>query len=124
MERKITIEEETEYKEDYQMRMLMSNEIIGILPVRGRGFNGRSCYDYNVSGKISMRAMYERNEISAKDIKIFLECLSMALEEVQKYLLDIHCILLNPEYIFMRRSSFISAIIHRRHRNYGKTCMN
>ena len=46
--------------------MLMSNEIIGILPVRGRGFNGRSCYDYNVSGKISMRAMYERNEISCE----------------------------------------------------------
>ena len=43
MERKITIEEETEYKEDYQMRMLMSNEIIGIVPVRGSGFNGRSC---------------------------------------------------------------------------------
>lgn len=106
MERKITIEEETEYKEDYQMRMLMSNEIIGILPVRGRGFNGRSCYDYNVSGKISMRAMYERNEISAKDIKIFLECLSMALEEVQKYLLDIHCILLNPEYIFYEEEQF------------------
>ena len=53
-----------------------------------------------------MRAMYERNEISAKDIKIFLECLSMALEEVQKYLLDIHCILLNPEYIFYEEEQF------------------
>ena len=53
-----------------------------------------------------MRAMYERNEISAKDIKIFLECLSMALEEVQKYLLDKDCILLEPEYIFFEEGSF------------------
>ena len=30
----------------------------------------------------------------------------MALEEVQKYLLDIHCILLNPEYIFYEEEQF------------------
>ncbi|MDO5590695.1 MAG: DUF6382 domain-containing protein [Lachnospiraceae bacterium] len=106
MERKITIEEAIEYEEDYQMRMLTGNAIAGILPVRGRGFNGHSCYDYDVSGKISMRALYERNEISAKDMKRFLECLSMAIEEVQKYLLNIHCILLDPEYIFYEEEQF------------------
>lgn len=106
MERKITIEEAVEYTEDYQMRMLKSNEILGLLPVRGRGFNGHSCYDYDVSGKISMRALYERNEIDAEDMKKFLDCLSMVIEEVKKYLLDIHCILLKPEYIFYEEEQF------------------
>ena len=71
MERKITIEEAKVYHEDYQMRMLQLNEITGILPVKGRGIDSSSFYDYNVSGKISMQAMYERNKISGEDLKIF-----------------------------------------------------
>ena len=51
MERKITIEESVIYKEDYQMRMLQANELDGILTVRGRGIDGCSYYDYDVSGK-------------------------------------------------------------------------
>ena len=35
MERRITIEESSVYREDYQMRMLGANEIGGLLPVRG-----------------------------------------------------------------------------------------
>ena len=55
MERRITVEEASIYEEDYQMRMLEANDIEGILKVRGRGMNGNSCYDYDVSGKISIK---------------------------------------------------------------------
>lgn len=100
MERKITIEEPVIYKEDYQMRMLQMNTIEGLLPVRGRGMDGHSFYDYDVSGKISMKAMYERGNMSEKDIKIFLKQFKRILREIEKYLLDIHCLMLDPEYIF------------------------
>lgn len=106
MERRITIEEDSIYEEDYQMRMLEANDIEGILTVRGRGMNGKSCYDYDVSGKISMKAMYERNEIKAKDIKTFLSNLRDILKSIEKYLLNIHCILLKPEYIFYEEERF------------------
>ena len=53
MERKITIEEHVLYKEDYQMKMLKANSLEGFLKVAGRGMNGSSYYDYDVSGKIS-----------------------------------------------------------------------
>ena len=69
MERKITIEEHRLYKEDYQLRMLERNKIEGMLPVKGRGMNESTFYDYDVSGKISIRAMYERSKISSEDIK-------------------------------------------------------
>lgn len=100
MERKITIEESVIYKEDYQMRMLQANELDGILTVRGRGIDGCSYYDYDVSGKISMKAMYERGKIESKDIKAFLGQLRTTMKEVERYLLNKHCILLKPEYIF------------------------
>lgn len=106
MERKITIEEAAVYHEDYQMRMLQVNEIEGILPVKGRGIDGASFYDYNVSGKISMQAMYERTKISGEDLKLFLRQLLAVIRETENYLLNIHCILLEPEFIFYENGRF------------------
>lgn len=100
MERRITIEESVLYKEDYQMRMLARNQIEGLLPVKGRGLNESSCYDYDVSGKISIKAMYERSKIGLEDIKMFLLQFKNVVKEVERHLLNVNCILLNPEYIF------------------------
>lgn len=106
MERKITIEEEEVYREDYQMKMLLMNEIDGLLPVKGRGIDGVSFYDYNVSGKISMQAMYEKNKLSGEELKSFLRQLMAVIRETEKFLLNIHCILMEPEYIFYEDGKF------------------
>lgn len=106
MERKITIEEKVFYREDYQMRMLKANNLEGLLKTGGRGMNESSYYDYDVSGKISMKAMYERSKISAQDIKIFLRDMRMVVKEVETFLLNIHCILLSPEYIFYENDRY------------------
>lgn len=100
MERKITIEESGTYHEDYQMRMLLENRIQGLLSVKGRGIDNRRCYDYNVSGKIAMKAMFERGKIKSGDLKEFLVQLQDVLREVERYLLNIHCLLLDTEYIY------------------------
>ena len=100
MERKITIEEKEMYQENYQIRMLVSNDIDRLLPVTGRGGDGSSYYDYTVSGKVSMKAMYEKSNISGEDIRTFLKELLAVVRDVEKYLLNIHCLLLQPEYIY------------------------
>lgn len=106
MERKITLEESVIYKEDYQMRILSQNQIEGILSVKGRGMNQNSYFDYDVSGKISVKAMYERSKISSKDIKIFLSNIREVLHQVKEHLLNIHCILLRPEYLFYENDKY------------------
>lgn len=106
MERKITIEEEGIYREDYQMRMLKENHIEGLLAVKGRGADGKSYYDYDVSGKVSMKAMYEKSEIKGEDICCFLERLLAVIGETRKHLLNIHRIVVNPEYIFYESGKY------------------
>lgn len=106
MERKVTIEEPQVYQEDYQMRMFQVNIFEKFLAVKGRGVDGTSYYDYNVSGKISLQALYERNKITGRDVRNFLGSLSVAIREAESYLLDIHCILLKPEYIFYEKEQF------------------
>lgn len=106
MERKITIEEQALYKEDYQMKMLKANSPEGFLKVAGRGINGNSYYDYDVSGKVSMQAMYARGKMQAEDIRQFMVQLRNILHTAEQYLLDIHCILLSPEYIFYEEGTY------------------
>lgn len=100
MERKITIEEEKVYTEDYQDKMLEENVIKGLLRMSGRGVDDKSCYDYDVSGKISVRALYEKHAIDAEEIKRLLKNILSVVKEVERHLLDVNCILLDPEYIF------------------------
>lgn len=100
MERTVTIEEQGIYREDYQMRILQANDIQGFLKVRGRGADKNSCYDYNVSGKISLQALYDRNNIGEKEIKKFIKTLMNIMSETERHLLNINRILLKPEYIY------------------------
>ena len=106
MERKITIEERGFYEEDYHMRMLKVHAPDGFLPVRGRGVDDCSYYEYDVSGKVSMKAMYERGKIGEEDLRHFLTAFQMAVREAEVYLLDVHRILLKPEYIFFEEGRF------------------
>ena len=77
MERKITIEESVPYTEDYQNKMLEENQVEGLLEMHGRGMDDKSCYDYDVSGKVSMKALYEikfKNITNKNIAKIYFAC--------------------------------------------------
>ena len=106
MERKITIEEEAIYAEDYQNRMLEENEIPELLKMNGRGMDDKSCYDYDVSGKVSMKALYEKHSMNGEEIKILLKNILNVVKEVERYLLDVNCILMDPEYIFYAEDQY------------------
>ena len=51
-----------DYIEDYQMRMLEENNIGGLLCLRGHGEEGASIYEYDISGKTSLKTKYKENK--------------------------------------------------------------
>ena len=106
MERKITIEESVPYTEDYQNKMLEENQVEGLLEMHGRGMDDKSCYDYDVSGKVSMKALYEKHTMSGEEIKILLKSILRVVKEVERYLLNVNCILMDPEYIFYTEEKY------------------
>ena len=124
MERKITIEEHVLYKEDYQMKMLKANSPEGFLKVAGRGMNGSSYYDYDVSGKISMQAMYTRAKLKAEDIRQFMYQFGNVLKRNRKNICWISTVFYwNRNIYFMRKGNSFSAIIRRQRRIYGRNSM-
>lgn len=102
----LIIEDEMQYEEDYQIRMIKENHIHGLLPVRGRGVDGKSQYSYDISGKVSAKAMYEKAKLHKADITKLISDLMQTVKAVRNHLLDINCILLDTDYIFYEDGSF------------------
>ena len=88
------------YEEDYQMKMMKENKIEGLLQVSGQGINGKSQYSYEISGKVSMKSVYEKMAIEKEELTNFLQQFLNLLSQIENYLLSANCILLQPEYIF------------------------
>lgn len=102
----LLLKKEGGYQEDYQMRMLEENEIKGFLKVTGRGVDNISLYEYDVSGKYTMKSCYQERKIRAEEMKAFLEELLEVIEEMAKYLLDADHLLLDAEYIFREENAY------------------
>ena len=91
------------YEEDYQMPMLSGNMLFGILPVEGCEIEGKGCYTYEISGLSAMKSKYEKTRLGKEDIAGFVKQLLKVTEELQQYMLDPDCLVLNPEYIFYKQ---------------------
>ena len=94
------------YEEDYQMRMMRENKIEGLLQVSGQGINGKSQYSYEISGKVSMKSIYEKMVIEKDELASFLRQFLNLLSQIENYLLNVNCILLEPEYIFYEEGKY------------------
>lgn len=95
----LTLEGE-EARDDFQIFMLQENEIPGLLKTSMKYIDGQSLYQYDISGKVSMKVKYEKMKLSNEDMRCLIHSLLQTLQEIEKYMLDARGILLAPEYIY------------------------
>lgn len=94
-------------KEDYQVVMLQENHIEGVLKTDIRHVDNQIHYYYDVSGKTSFKARHEKINLCCEDMKRLVRDLLQTIQNVQRYMLDGKCILLEPEYIFCEKDRFV-----------------
>ncbi len=102
----VIFEKQETYVEDYQMHMLTENHLNGFLELKGRGQDGVSLYEYNISGKRSMKSMFEEQKIDKEEMKRFTKKVICLLNEAARYLLDADRIVLDPEFIFYENGEY------------------
>lgn len=102
----LRIEQEGPYREDYQVRMLKENQIPGILKMRVQGIDEKTFYEYEISGKVSLKNRFQKKKITAEEMKLFLEQVLNAISGVTCHLLDVNCLLMDPEYIFWESDQY------------------
>ena len=95
-----------EDKEDYQVIMLKENEIPGVLNMDVRYLDNQSQYYYDISSKTSFQILHEKIHLTCQDMKTLINDLLQTIQNLQQYMLDGRCILLEPEYIFCESEQY------------------
>jgi hypothetical protein len=86
---------------DFRTRMLLENNIPGLLPVTHRLVNGESRYYYEINSLQSFDRLYDKNEIGYDELKkILIGCVNI-FERLEEYLLDGTQIIIQPEMIYI-----------------------
>lgn len=109
-----------EYQEDYQMPMLRQNPISGVLAAEGCSVDGKARYTYEVGGLTSMKTMHEKTPLTKQTIREVVSCLLAVTENLQEFLLNPNCLLLDPEYIFCQAGQWYFCYFPEAEVNLGK----
>lgn len=102
----LILEAEELRPDDYQIMMLRENEIPGIVKTSVRYVDNQKFYYYDIGGKTSLQTMYDKANFSGEEMRRLVEELIAASRNVQKYMLDENCILMEPELIFGDKEHF------------------
>lgn len=95
-----------EPKLPYQINMIKYNNISGLLPIQFFIEDGEYRYFYDISCKESLADRMNQKKYSIQEIRTVMACLYRCVQQLEDYLLDINCIILDPEYLFTERGCF------------------
>lgn len=91
---------ENPLKDNYQTRILLENQVPGLLPCKMQRINGKEYLYYEITGSQSLENLYEKGKFDKNTLKeLFLQIVA-ALEKLDEYLLNRDFLLLNPMYIY------------------------
>lgn len=86
---------------DYRTRMLLENQIPGLLPVSHRQVNGESRFYYEINSLQSLDRLYDKSEIRYEELKSLLFGCVKLFGSLEEYLLDGSQIIIRPELIYI-----------------------
>ena len=84
----------------YQIRMLLTNTIPGLLDCKIGKMDDKTLFYYEVTSRQSLQSVFEQRPISAEVLRKLFEQLLDLLEELGQYLLTPDGLILQPELIF------------------------
>lgn len=96
----LILEGEEDREEDFRTSMLQGNEIPGLLKTSITYVDNKRHYHYDISGKISLKAKYEKTKLSGEDIRRLVYAILQVIREAKNFMLNTEDIILNEEYIY------------------------
>ncbi len=93
-------EEAEEGRNGYQHKMITANRMTRLLACKIRHVNQERHFYYEISSKQSLTGLFDKRNMDYIQIRRLFECIKEALTELDHYLLNSRCLILQPEYIF------------------------
>lgn len=85
-----------------EQKMLLNNEIVGILPCKLRSMDGGYVLDYQIDGMISLQELLEQTVVDKRIVQIFLEHLIQTTKQLHSYLLRLDGLSLEVDAIYIK----------------------
>lgn len=85
----------------YQVKMLTSNVIAGLLDCHVKTENETLSFYYEITSKQTLERVFQKQQLRYQDLLSLLTSLSKTIETVKEYLLDCNNIILDPEHIYI-----------------------
>lgn len=92
--------------EDYQMFMLVHNDINGLLKLTLGKINNKLELYYDISSKQKLSVILERQSLSYKNLKKILSSLIETMNVIAEFLLDGNGIIIDLEYIYIHPETY------------------
>lgn len=85
----------------YQIRMLQTNSITGILECRIHKMDNHTLFYYDITSRQSLSAVYEHQQVGCSFLKMLFQEIVKVLEELGSYLLDPEGLILTPNTVYL-----------------------
>lgn len=97
----LTLAGEESKSAGYEIKMFKGKKVPGFLEMLVRSKNGKNVYQYKIFNYDSMKERYSKEGIQLKDIRRLFGKIIEINTTVSEFLLNIDCVVLNPEYIYV-----------------------
>ena len=97
---------------NYQLQMLVNNEIKNIIKANKRQKNEDVLVSYNITSKIALAQMDSKNKIPKLGLINIIEGALTALEDIEEYQLVSSGIVFDEEYIFVKPGNYEPSFIY------------
>ena len=91
---------ETENPGGYRMKMIINNDIPGLLKVTSRVVNGKTRYLYRMTSMINMEDEFQKKNMEYRDLEELMKGFSVVFSSMEDYLLDYGGLYLKPDAIY------------------------
>lgn len=93
--------EQENYRENYQVGMLLKNRIPGFLECRMSRLDETAFFYYEITSRQSLRLVLERKRLKVQELQKLLNSLYQTVCLCGEYLLEVEGILLDPDCIYL-----------------------
>lgn len=90
-------------EENYQIRMLLENQVPGLLPCKIQKINGEEFFYYEITGCQSLQNLFENRKFGYKELEELFLGVFRIMERLDEYLLSRDFLLLQPSCIFRNK---------------------
>lgn len=102
----LIIEPEEALYDNYEIRMMASNGIDGLLKFHVKQVDSRKSYYYEITSRQPLSRLLECRSIGAEEVRHLISGISQTIKRLDAYLLQEERILMEPEFIYVEPEQY------------------